>query len=68
MKELVNQKTVTQSATLDLGLETQADKQNSFIDESPALASLEAKLLRRRKHAQPQTYRRPAYLQYIDYV
>ena len=68
MKDLDNQKTVTQSIALDFNVETQVDKQNSFIGESPAFASLEAKLLRRRKHAEPHTYRRPTYLQYIDYV
>ena len=68
MKDLENQKTVSQSIALDFNVKTPMDKQNSFIDESPALASLEAKLLRRRKHAEPHTYRRPTYLQYIEYV
>ncbi len=66
--DLDNQDTTTQSATLNLNAETQVEEPVSNINESPALAALEAKLLRRRKHTEPYTYRRPTYMQYIDYV
>lgn len=68
MADLENQQTPAQEPELELASIAAADTQASFISESPALAALEAKLLRRRKRAEPNTYRRPAYLQYIDYV
>lgn len=40
----------------------------SDFSDSPALVALEAKLLRRRRHEAPHTYRRPAYLRYIEYA
>lgn len=68
MADLENQKTPAKEPELDLASIAAADTQATFISESPALAALEAKLLRRRNHAEPNTYRRPTYLQYIDYV
>ncbi len=47
----------------------QVETAMSFIEESPALKALEAKLMRRhRKRVQPHTYRRPAHLKYIEYA
>lgn len=41
---------------------------NSDFSDTPALAALEAKLMRRRKKELPHTYRRPPYLRYIEYA
>lgn len=68
MKDLENLKTAKQTKTLDQNETVLVGMQESFINESPALATLEAKLMRRRKKATPLTYRRPTYLQYIDYA
>ena len=68
MADLEYQQTTTKTDDPDTNQTTLVEEQLSSIEDSPALTALEAKLLRRRKHAQPQTYRRPTYLRYIDYA
>lgn len=68
MKDLVDQKAVAQTNTLDQNQTMLVEGQVSFINDSPALATLATKLLKRDKRTVPHTYRRPTYLQYIDYA
>lgn len=69
MVDLVNQQTATQTAELVFEKTiVSAEQVSAAANESPALDMLEAKLLSRRQRAAPYTYRRPAYLQYIEYA
>ncbi len=68
MKGIENQKTIIQTNALYQNQTMLSGNQASSISNSPALVALEAKLMRRHRKATPQTYRRPAYLQYIDYA
>lgn len=72
MTNLKHQKIANAKTKESLGNEQTISEQMSDLksdfDDSPALVALEAKLLRRRRHETPHTYRRPDYLQYIEYV
>ena len=63
MTDLKNNQTKTTEVLLDFAKNTELD----YI-ESPLLTIPDSKPLRRRKFSKPLTYRRPKYLQYIDYV
>lgn len=68
MIDLENQKTATQTAASKTNQAVSVEIQESILKVSPALDALEAKLLGKRIRAIPYTYRRPSYLQYIDYA
>jgi hypothetical protein len=68
MADLENPKTETLTVELDLSKTTVSKPHVSAMNESPSLTMLDTKLLKRRKRAVPYTYRRPSYLQYIDYA
>ncbi len=63
MTDLDNKQTDTTDVLLDFTKNMDLD----YI-KSPMVTILDSKLLRRRKFSKPLTYRRPNYLQYIDYV
>lgn len=67
MTKLKHQQITNAKAKKDME-SLQAISNMSGFNDSPALAALEAKLLRRRKRDMPRTYRRPDYLRYIDYA
>ena len=68
MTDLVNQDIEKTEVPLDSDIQNIAPAMETDFSDTPAMIALEAKLLRRRKHDTRQTYRRPAYLQYIEYV
>ncbi len=63
MADLSNEQTKTTEVLLDFAKNIELD----YI-ESPLVTIPDAKTLRQRKFSKPLTYRRPKYLQYIDYV
>ncbi len=69
MVDLENQQTQAQTAKIVFEKTSSKFGQGSAAGhESPAMDLLDAKLLKRSKRSAPYTYRRPSYLQYIDYA
>lgn len=68
MADLEDQQNANSNTEQDLVSMFSAQSQAHAVSDSPALDLLEAKLLNRHKREAPHTYRRPDYLQYIEYA
>ena len=68
MTELKNEQTDSAEVLFDFGKNISLTNQPTGYIRSPLITILDKKLLRRHKFTKPVTYRRPSYLQYIDYA